>query len=189
MSLKLFRHTDYAQSILSPGETRFALHPGWAIVAASLWIGVACNVWLWHALGGVADQLLPTVAVALVVIGAAGFVLSLLGWRRTFKPVATLLLLAAAAMAAGAFSQGLGVDAVLAGKGPLSLLPPWASLFGWQVPLLLALLGGAPVIWLWSQQLRRLTGPGQLATNITGMLLAALLAAGGLVLQAGLPAL
>jgi lipid A ethanolaminephosphotransferase len=189
MSLKLFRHTDYAQSILSPGETRFAMHPGWAIVAASLWIGVACNVWLWHALGGADDQLLAAVAVALVVIGAAGFVLSLLGWRRTFKPAATLLLLVAAAAAAGVFTQGLGLDAVLAGKRPLSLMPAWTSLFGWQVPLLLALLGGAPVIWLWAQQLRRLDGPSQLATNVSGMLLAAALVAGGVVLHAGLSTL
>jgi glucan phosphoethanolaminetransferase (alkaline phosphatase superfamily) len=187
MSLKLFRHTDYAQSILSPGETRFAMHPGWAVVAASAWIGLACNVWLWQALAGAPDQLLPSMAAGLTVTGAAGFVLSLLGWRRTFKPMATLLLLAAAAIAAGVFTQGLGLDAVLAGKRLLSLMPTWASLFGWQVPTLLALLGGAPVIWLWSQHLRRLDGGSQLATNITGMVLSALLLAGGLVLHGGLP--
>ena len=68
-------------------------------------------------------------------------------------------------------------------------MPTWTSLFGWQVPTLLALLGGAPVIWLWSQQLRRLTGPGQLGANITGMLLSAVVLACGLVLHGGLPTL
>ena len=117
MSLKLFRHTDYAQSILSPGETRFAMHPAWAIVAASAWIGLACNVWLWHALAGASGQLLPALAASLTVMGGAGFILSLLGWRRTLKPMATLLLLTAAAVAAGVFSQGLGLDTVLARAG------------------------------------------------------------------------
>jgi glucan phosphoethanolaminetransferase (alkaline phosphatase superfamily) len=187
MSLKLFRHTDYAQSILSPGETRFAMHPGWAVVATSLWIGLACNVWLWHAIAGAPDQLLPALAVGLTVTGVAGFLLSLLGWRRTFKAVATLLLLAAAAVATGVFTQGLALETVLAGKRFLSLMPSWTSLFGWQAPTLLALLGGAPVIWLWSQQLRRLDGSSQMAINVTGMLLSVLVLAGGLVLQFGLP--
>jgi lipid A ethanolaminephosphotransferase len=187
MSLKLFRHTDYAQSILSPGETRFAMHPGWAILAASVWIGLVCNVWLWHALAGALDQLLPALALGLTVTGVTGFLLSLLGWRRTFKAVATLLVFAAAAAAAGVFTQGLALETVLAGKRFLSLMPSWTTLFGWQVPTLLALLGGAPVIWLWSQQLRRLDGGSQLATNISGMLLSAVVLACGLVLQFGLP--
>jgi glucan phosphoethanolaminetransferase (alkaline phosphatase superfamily) len=189
MSLKLFRHTDYAQSYLSPGETRFALHPAWAIVAASLWIGLACNVWLWHALLGSTDQLFPALATGLTVMGSVGFVLSLLGWRRTLKPMATLLLLAAAAAAAGIVSQGLGLDTVLAGRRPLALVPAWTTLFGWQVPTLLAVLGLAPVIWLWNQQLRRLTGPRQMGTNVAGMAVSAAVLAGGLVLQGGMPAL
>ena len=43
MSLKLFRSTGYS-SILAPGESRVATHPGWVILAISLWIGFACNV-------------------------------------------------------------------------------------------------------------------------------------------------
>ena len=48
MSLKLFRSTGYA-SILSPGETRVATHPGWLMAAVSAWVGFACNVALWRA--------------------------------------------------------------------------------------------------------------------------------------------
>ena len=47
MSLKLFRSTGYS-SILAPGESRVATHPGWVILAISLWIGFACNVALWR---------------------------------------------------------------------------------------------------------------------------------------------
>lgn len=187
MALKLFRHTDYAESYLSPGEARFALHPAWAIAAASAWIGFACNVALWHALTGDRDQWLPAVATGLMVTGAAGFALSLLGWRRTFKPMATMLLLAAAALAAGLFTRGAGFGALLRGQPALSLVPDWASLFGWQVPTLLLLLGGAPVLWLWARPLRRLDGSTQLGTNVSGMLLALVVAACGLVLNGALP--
>ncbi|RYY67214.1 MAG: DUF1705 domain-containing protein, partial [Comamonadaceae bacterium] len=175
------------QSYLSPGETRFALHPAWAVLAASAWVGLVCNVWLWHALAGNHDQLLPAFSTGLIATGTTGFLLSLLGSRRTFKPVATLLLLGAAVVAAGVFTQGLTLESVLGGKRILSLLPTWASLFGWQVPTLLALLGGAPVIWLWSQHLRRLGGSAQLVTNGAGLVLAALVAIGGLLLQHGWP--
>ena len=47
MALKLFRSTGYS-SILAPGETRIATHPGWLILAISLWIGFACNVAVWR---------------------------------------------------------------------------------------------------------------------------------------------
>ena len=49
MTLKLFRSTGYS-SILVPGETRVAMHPGWLGMAISLWGGLACNVVLWRAL-------------------------------------------------------------------------------------------------------------------------------------------
>src|SRR3954464_2351595 len=104
MSLKLFRHTDYAQSILSPGETRFALHPGWAVIALSAWVGFVCNPWFWHAVATGAE-LGRAVLVGAVVAGGAAFLLSLFGWRRTFKTVATFMLLAAALLATGAWMQ------------------------------------------------------------------------------------
>lgn len=180
MSLKLFHHTDYAQSVLSPGETRFALHPGWAVLAASAWVGFVANVWFWRALLGSGPGLPQATASGLVVTGMAAFVLSLFGWRRTFKPVATLVLLLAGVAAAGAWTKGITLEAMLASRHLLDLVPSWASFFGWQVPGLVVLLGLVPVIWLANLQLRRLTGPGQLATNVAGMVLAAVVAAGGL---------
>jgi lipid A ethanolaminephosphotransferase len=180
MSLKLFRHTDYAQSILSPGETRFAMHPGWAVLVAGAWVGFVANAWFWRALLGSGTNLPHAVALGLVTGGAAGFVLSLFGWRRTFKPVAACVLLLAGVIAAGAWTQGATLDATLESRRLLDLLPPWASFFGWQVPTLVVLLGLVPVIWLGNLQLRRLDGPSQLRTNLLGMTLAALAAIGGL---------
>lgn len=169
MSLRLFRSTGF-HSILTPGETRVALHPGWAVAAVAGWIAVACNVWFWQALSGQGSLPLATL-VAVAVFGAVGAVLSVFGWRRTFKPAATLALLLAALLASGTWTQSVPLERVLEGPRLLPLLPSWASLFGWQVPLLLALLGGAPVLWLWNKQLRRLSGPAQWKANVSALLL------------------
>ena len=187
MSLKLFRHTDYAQSILSPGETRFAMHPGWAVLAVSVWVGFAANVWFWRALLAGGAGLGRAVTTGLVVAGLAGILLSLFGWRRTFKPVSTLVLLLAGVAAAGAWTQGITLEAALESRRFTELLPNWASFFGWQVPSLVVLLGLLPVIWVANLHLRRLTGPSQLRTNIAGMVLGALVAFAGAWLLGGFP--
>ncbi|HZY19670.1 MAG TPA: hypothetical protein VFE82_14435 [Ramlibacter sp.] len=187
MSLKLFRHTGF-HSVLTPGETRVALHPGWAITGASLWIGFACNVWVWRALVGGSENLGRSLVAGAVVAGIVGFVLSLFGWRRTLKPMATLLFLVAALLAGGTWVQDLSFQAAVEGKRLGLLLPPWASFFRWQLPTLLVLLGLLPMIWIWNAQLRRLGGPVQLRSNILGMVLAACVAAGALSLLGRLPA-
>src|SRR6478735_11124874 len=107
MSLKLFRSTGY-HSILSPGETRIAMHPGWAVVASSLWVGFACNPWFWRSLSDGGPGLLAATLQGVAIAGGAGSVVSLFGWRRTLKPMATLLLGAAALVAAGVWTQDVG---------------------------------------------------------------------------------
>lgn len=186
MSLKLFRSTGF-HSILSPGETRVALHPGWAVLGVSAWIGVACNVWFWQALIRGGDFLGPLV-LALAVTACAATALSLLGWRRTFKPIATLCLLMAALVASGAWTQNVTLQAALEGRRLGALMPTWASLFGWQVPLLLVLLGLIPVLWLWNTQLRRLSGSAQWRSNTGSLFFYAPLAVAALWLLQRLPA-
>ena len=139
MSLKLFRSTGYS-SILSPGETRAAVHPGWVILAASLWTGFACNVGLWRLLAGASSGAgvgHPLLSGALVAAGSATL-LSLLGWRTTLKPAATLVLLFAALSACTIWSQALPLDGSAQDVHLTRwLLPPWASLLRWQVSALL----------------------------------------------------
>lgn len=175
MALKLFRHTGH-NTLLMPGETRLAPHPGWMVLAASLWLGLACNVALWRAVtSGDAHELLAAVKVAGLVAGGSGAILSLLGWRRTLKPAVTLFLLAGAAAACGIWVQGLPVDA-LWNQRPRSLLPSWTSFLRWQVPALFAVLALLPIVWAWNQRLRRLPGPQQLNANLTGAGMAAIVA-------------
>ena len=173
MSLKLFRSTGYS-SILGPGETRVAPHPGWLVLAVSAWIGFACNVALWRHLRGMETG--PSLGQSLMIGGfiaaACGVLLSLLGWRRTLKRAASVLLLLAALVAACIWVQGLPLDASLLDQGPRMLLvPAWPSLLRWQFPALLVVLGVVPALWLSQLRLRRLAGPQQLQANINGMLL------------------
>ncbi|MDB5946267.1 MAG: putative rane protein [Ramlibacter sp.] len=180
MSLKLFRSTGYS-SILAPGESRLATHPAWLVLAVSLWIGFACNVALWRAIGAASpDRGLGQALLAGGFIAAAcATVLSLLGWRRTLKRTATVLLLLAALVAASIWVQGrpLGGDLFEPGLRAL-LLPSWASLLRWQFPALLTGVGLIPMLWVWQLQVRRLPGPRQMASNATGMLVGVLCMAG-----------
>jgi glucan phosphoethanolaminetransferase (alkaline phosphatase superfamily) len=170
MSLKLFRSTGF-HSILTPGEARLALHPGWAVAAVAGWVGVVVNPWFWQGLAG-GDGILTGLASAIGIAGAIGFFLSIFGWRRTFKPAATVALLVSALLSGGVWTQSIPPSSLVDDSTRLSaLLPAWASLFRWQVPTLLVLLGGLPVLWLWNTQLRRLSGPAQLRSNLGGVFL------------------
>lgn len=181
MALKLFRSTGY-HSILAPGESRVGTHPGWLILATSLWIGFACNIVLWRHLrsldtGG--TSLGRTLLAGAFIAAACATLLSLLGWRRTLKQAATALLLLAALSASSLWVQGIPIDGKLLDRGLRTLLlPPWPGLLRWQFPALLIALGLLPMLWVWQLQVRRLPGPEQLAANAAGMLLGMITLAG-----------
>ena len=173
MSLKLFRSTGYS-SILGPGETRVATHPAWLVLAMSLWIGFGCNVALWRTVRAMdgAPSFIRGLLAGVFIAGACGTLLSLLGWRRTLKRAAGVLVLLAALVAACIWVQALPVDGSLLDQGlrPL-LLPAWPSLLRWQFPVLLVGLGLLPLLCMSQLRLRRLPGPQQLKANIAGMFL------------------
>lgn len=179
MALKLFRTTGYS-TLLMPGEASLAMHPAWMITAASLWIGLACNAGLWRLLAA-GESPLATLATAALQAGGSGVILSVLGWRRTIRLAATVLLFAAAALACGLWAQGLPVE-TLWQQRPRNLLPPWPTFMRWQVPTLMLVLAVLPMVWVWHVSLRRLPGPAQLQTNILGAIAGALVFALGLAL-------
>jgi glucan phosphoethanolaminetransferase (alkaline phosphatase superfamily) len=173
MGLKLFRSTGYS-SLLMAGEARLAMHPGWMILAVSLWAGFVSNVSVWRWLAGhVPEQSAAHVlALAACIAGGCGMVLSLFGWRKTLKPVATVLLFLAALAATSIWGQALPVDASLFDRRPISVIvPSWASLLRWQVSIGLALLALVPSVWVWQKRVRRLPGPQQLTVTMTGLFL------------------
>jgi glucan phosphoethanolaminetransferase (alkaline phosphatase superfamily) len=179
MALRLFRTTGYS-TLLLPGESRLATHPARLVLWASLWLAVPCNVALWRLLVGGTD-LRSAAAAAAVIAGGSGIVFSLLGWRRTLKPVITLALIAAALVAAGLWSQQLPIDTLWQGP-PRTLLPAWTSFMRWQVLAMVLVLAVVPIVWLWNHPVRKLSGPVQLQSNILGAIVAGLVFAGGLYL-------
>jgi glucan phosphoethanolaminetransferase (alkaline phosphatase superfamily) len=183
MSLKLFRSTGYA-SILDAGEVTVATHPAWAWFGVSVWLGFACNVALWRALfsPGTGPSLAFALGLGVTVAAATGTVLSLLGSRTTFKPAATVLLLAASFLAFTIWDKGWSLDPGVVSRGlPSSgpgLLP---NFLRWQFIAMLIGLGIFPAIWLRKLTLRRLKKSQQLQTNLM------CLAASIIVLAASVP--
>ena len=160
MALKLFRSTGYS-SILMAGETRLRDAPGLDDPGHEQpgpdWPATSPCGGNWRA---PAPEWARALALALSVAGASAVVISLFGWRKTIKPAATLVLLAAALSACSIWSEGLPVDGMLLGHGMAGLLlPSWPSLLRWQVWALLAGLALVPMIWMWNTPLRRLSGP------------------------------
>lgn len=188
MALKLFRSTGYS-SILSPGETHAAKHPAWVALAVGLWAGFACNVLLWRAVAALpASGGLPrALLLGAFIASGCGLILSILGWRKTLKPAATVLLFLAGLSACAIWGQGLPMESIAEVRVAKLLLPAWAILLRWQVSLLLVVLAVLPTIWVWNTPVRRLPGPAQLSANLKGMLVSgALLVGTGVLLFGGL---
>jgi hypothetical protein len=179
MALKLFRSTGYS-SLLLPGESRLAPHPSRLVLGASLWLAIACNVGLWRLLGGTAPDVRNALASVLLIGGASGFFLSAFGWRRTIRLAVTAALVVGALLACGLWSQQLPVESLWHGPSR-SLLPAWASFLRWQVLALVLVLAVVPIVWVWNHSLRRLSGPAQLKSNLTGAVLAAIVFVAGVL--------
>jgi len=173
MSLTLFRSTAFGHSDLAPGEMRTHRHPGWVVAAVALWIGLACNPALWRIVACACTTDLPrALGVGLGMAAAVGLVLSVVGSRRMIKPAAVLLLLLAAVLAAGLWSQGHPVDGSLL-RNPGPLLASATLWRDWRFDALAAALALIPIAWLLPQRLRRLTPARRWSFGFWGALLSA----------------
>ena len=151
------------------------------VLAVSTWIGIASNVGLWHLLLQDGGSVRRVLAASALLAGASGLILSLLAWRRTLKPAATLLLAAAALLACGLWVQELPVEALWTQR-PRALLPGWTAFLRGSVLLMMLVLAVAPIVWVWQLHLRRLPGQLQMRATVWGALLGvASLAAGALL--------
>jgi lipid A ethanolaminephosphotransferase len=166
MALKLFRSTGYS-SILAPGESRLATHPGWVIASTSVWAGFACNVLLWRGLWshGEGDSLAHSMLLGIFVAAISGAIVSVFGWHKTIKPIATIVLLAAAAMGSAMWNDGAGFQASAFAAPPIASV---TSLLHWQASVLMLVVALLPAFWMWNIRVRRLGGPAQLRVNLVG---------------------
>ena len=125
--------------------------------AGALWIGTVCNWPLWQRMAALPDlqnsQGLIFIAVfAGIVTALSGALLSLLAWRVMIKPVLTVVLLSAGALAYFMGSYGVVIDPTMA----INILQTDSReatdlLNGWLV-LSLLVLAGLPLAWLWRQK-------------------------------------
>jgi len=183
MALKLFRATGYS-TLMLPGESRRrGPHPGWLVLAVSLWIGVACNVGVWRMAAGAPADVRTVLAASALLAGGSGMLLSALAWRRTLRLAATALLLLAALLACGLWVQQLPVEALWQQR-PRTLVPAWPSFLRARVLVLMLVLALVPIVCVWNLTVRCLPGPAQLRVNVLGSLLALLVFGAGLLLLA-----
>jgi lipid A ethanolaminephosphotransferase len=153
--------------------------------AAALWIGTVCNWPLWQRMAALPDlqntQGIVFIAVfAAIVTCVSGALLSLLAWRVTIKPVLTVVLLSAAALAYFMGSYGTVID-------PTMVVNIWQTdsreagdLLNGRLGLSLLLMAGLPLVWIWRQKpLAALRWAPRLGLNLLGFVL-------GLGLTAGL---
>ena len=182
MALRLFRTTGYS-TLLMPGEARISPHPARIVFWASLWIGIVCNVAVWRLFSGELPSARAALGSVLVLTGASGVILSLLGWRRTLKPAATLGIMLATLLACGLWTQQLPID-TLWQTPSRAMLPAWAIFLRWQMLVLVLVLAVVPIVTVWNMSMRRLPGPAQMHANIVGAILAGVVLAGGIFLVA-----
>ena len=179
MALRLFRTTGYS-TLLMPGEVKLGRHPGWLVLAVSLWIGIVCNVGVWRLFAGT-GSLREVLAAAALLGGGSGAVLGVLGWRRTLKFSITVLLLATALLAIGLWVQQLPLDAMWQER-PRALLPAWPNFLRGQVLVLMLALAVLPVVTVWNVTVRRLSGSSQMRVNTIAALIGVVFVLAGLLL-------
>ncbi|CAN5310617.1 phosphoethanolamine--lipid A transferase [soil metagenome] len=125
--------------------------------AAALWIGTVCNWPLWQRMAALSDlqnaQGLIFIAVfAGIVTALSGALLSLLAWRVTIKPVLTVALLSAAALAYFMGSYGVVIDPTMVVNILQTDSREAGDLLNGRLGLSLLVLAGLPLAWLRRQK-------------------------------------
>lgn len=136
----------------------------------SLWLATVCNVPLWRAVAALPGQNAVhawgfALALGLIVAAGNAALLSLLAWRHSLRPAATVLLLMAALGAYFMLAYGIVIDAGMLTNALQTDLHEASDLLSWRLPLLLLALAGPPLFWLYRRPLQRLGALRQLGHN------------------------
>lgn len=158
-----------------------------ALVLVALWMATVGNVALWQQLSR-----LPELGNGRGLAFAFGFsaliaallvtVLSLFVWRWTFKPLLTVLLLAAAAGAYFMLAYGIVVDDTMM-VNVLQTDPREAkNLLNWRLFATVGVLGLLPALWLWRTPVRYAGLGRQLLANVLSLVASLVVAVAVLLL-------
>ncbi|MES2688483.1 MAG: phosphoethanolamine--lipid A transferase [Pseudomonadota bacterium] len=148
--------TGPGTSIAAPAvmPRRSFAHPGWLILAASLWLATAANVPLWLAMRDLgllapAGGWLFALAFSLMIAASLGGIGSLLAWRWTLKPVLGVLLLGSAVGAHFMLAYHVVIDTSMVMNVLQTDAREVRDLIGWKLAATLLLLGILPCVLLW----------------------------------------
>ena len=194
MSLKLFRVTEFAESVFFTLESqRHAVHPATVLLLAALWLASVGNLALWQSLWPTLFLSLPRsltaladadtgpawpgvagaarlAGLAILVMAAALAPLALTGWRWTLKPGITLLLFAAAFGTCVLWQQqqtgeAAGVNTALLTQLVFGPNRNLGRFFNWECALTVLLVAVLPALLLWRIAVRRISFTRNLLTN------------------------
>ncbi|MEO6625772.1 MAG: phosphoethanolamine--lipid A transferase [Burkholderiaceae bacterium] len=136
--------------------------PLWKLaLLLGLWLALAGNLPLWRAVWalpehGGARGLLFSIGLAIWIAAALTALLSLVSWQRVLKPVALLLLLAAAVSSAFMLQYGVVIDSTMLANAVNTDAREVRDLLSWPLLSSLLLVAGLPAWWLVRQPVVRL---------------------------------
>ncbi len=180
MGLKLFRSTGYGslldtqtaatwqkQAKLGP----MGRNPVAMLAVVSLWLATVANLALWRELGRLgqlqsAGGYAFAVAFAAIIFGALCALGALLAWRRSIKPVLVCLCLAAALGMHFMLSYGVVIDTTMIVNVLQTDPRETRDLLSWKLLFTVLIVAGVPSLWLWRQNVQRLTWPRQALRNL-----------------------
>jgi lipid A ethanolaminephosphotransferase len=150
----------------------------------ALWIAVFANWPLWHALDELPEMSglrgrLFMLAFCGMVAGLTALCLTLAAWRWTFKPVATVFLLAAAFGAYFMGTYGIVIDPSMMLNVLQTDVRETRDLLSLRMAGLVLVIGIIPAVLLWRADIQALPAWRQIKRNLLGVL-------GALVLSVGL---
>lgn len=129
-------------------------HPGWIILASSLWLATAANLPLWLAMRELALFERPggglfAVAFGLIIAASLACMVSVLAWRWTLKPVLALLLIAASLGAHFMLAYHVVIDGAMITNALQTNPREVRDLLGPRFFASVGLLGVLPCVALW----------------------------------------
>lgn len=130
-----------------------------AALLVSLWLATVGNLALWRALWGMQEVqgwrgLWLCIATAVMIASLLFALLNLLAWRWTFKPVAALCLVSAAAGTYFMLSYGVILDTPMMANILATDVREASDLLGLRLLGAVLVLGVLPALWLWRTPLR-----------------------------------
>ena len=186
MSLKLFRVTEFAESVFfTPQSQRHAVHPATVVLLAGIWLASVGNLALWQSLWPTLFLSLPQslaalpdtgtrtgwpalagaarlAGLAILVMAAALVPLALVCWRWTLKIGITLLLFAAAFGTCILWhqqqaGQAAGINATMLAQLVFGPDRNLGRFFNWECALAVLLVALLPALLLWRTRVRRIS--------------------------------